>query len=184
MDLSTLTTKNLSFSTERLFIRLMTSDDLHYFSQLQDNPTLMTYIGPIIDKSALTEKFNKRTKCLSDLTQWFTLLVFEHSTNAFCGSVGFLLQDTDNHRVEIGYIALESMQGKGFITEAAQVMNAFIFNQLKAKKIVASCAVQNIASWKVMEKLGLEREGNLKSDFHVNGQWYDSYCYGLVNPNP
>ncbi|NMP31062.1 GNAT family N-acetyltransferase [Thalassotalea sp. M1531] len=181
MDLSTLNAKNLAFTTDRLTIRLMTNQDFEYFKQLQNDPELMTFIGPILEERALKEKFSARVNCLEDLSQWFTFLIFDQDTKVFCGSVGFLLQDQDSQRVEIGYLALPAAQGKGVITEAANALLEFIFNQLQARKVIANCAIQNIASWKVMEKLGLLREGELKSDFHVNDVWYDSYCYGLVN---
>ena len=181
MDLSRLSEANLSFSTKRFSIRLMTASDFDYFAALQADPTLMTYIGEVLETEPLKEKFNGRVNCINDHSQWFTLLIFEKETDKFCGSVGFLLQDIASQRVEIGYVLLSEFHGQGVIVEAAQPMMAFIFNTLKAKKVIAQCAVENIGSWKVMEKLSLQREGCLKSDFCINDIWYDSYYYGLVS---
>lgn len=183
MDLSCLTPANLSFRTERLSIRVMNQHDLPHFTAMQADPTLMTYIGDILTPEALEAKFLTRNQCFSDHSQWFTLLIFDRTSSAFCGSIGFLLENVDAMRVEIGYLLLSEQQGKGIITEAAKPMMDFIFTSLKAKKIVAKCAVENTSSWKVMERLSLKREGCLISDFYVGDTWFDSYYYGLINPN-
>ena len=181
MDLTTLRPRNLSFRTERLSIRVMNKHDYPSFSALQSDPQLMAYIGEVLEPEALKAKFEARAKCFNDHSQWFTLLIFERATSAFCGSVGFLLQDIANQKAEIGYVLLNEYHGKGMITEAAQPMIDFLFNTLKVKKITAHCAVENTASWKVMEKLSLQREGLLAADFCIGDTWYDSYSYGLIN---
>lgn len=183
MDLSCLTPANLSFRTERLSIRVMNQHDLQHFSAIQTDPELMTYIGDVLEPEAFEAKFQARNKCFNDHSQWFTLLIFDRASSALCGSVGFLLEDIDAMRVEIGYLLLSDQQGKGILTEAAKPMMDFIFTSLGARKIFAKCAVENTPSWKVMERLSLKREGCLASDFCVGDTWFDSYYYGLINPS-
>ena len=77
---------------------------------------------------------------------------------------------------------LARYQGKGYITEAAQALIEFLFNEGKIRKIVAHCSTENIGSWKVMEKLGFEREAYFKMHTKINGSWFDDYAYGLINP--
>ena len=186
MDLSVLTPKNLTITTKRLSIYPMLSEHKEEFKQLQCDENLMAFIGPILDENALSDKFNQRISCFEDNQQWFTLLINERkdssdvSPSKFIGSVGFRLVDIECQRVEIGYLALSASQGKGCITEAGDALIHFLKEKLKVKKIVANCAVENIASWKVMEKMGLQKEGTLKADFKVNENWFDAYTYALV----
>ena len=158
----------------------MNKHDLQHFTALQTNSELMAYIGDVLDPDAFKAKFDARNQCFDDHSQWFTLLIFDRASSAFCGSVGFLFEDIDAMRVEIGYILLSEQQGKGILTEAAKPVMEFIFHSLGARKIFAKCAVENTSSWKVMERLSLTREGCLASDFCVGDTWFDSYYYGLT----
>ena len=95
--------------------------------------------------------------------------------------VGFRLVSKADKRVEIGYIALPEFAGKGYVLEAAKVIIAHVL-ALGIHKIVANCCTDNIASWKIMEKLGMSREGEFKDDYCINGKWLNSYSYGLCAP--
>jgi len=180
MDLSVLTKEKLTFNTNRLSIYPMQYQHLDEFKCLQCDEKLMEYIGPTLSDAAIKEKFEQRITCFDDNQQWFTLLINDSSNEKFIGSIGFRIVDVDSQRVEIGYLALSDVQGKGFITEATKALIIFLQHQLKVKKIVANCAIDNIGSWKVMEKVGLNKEGTLKADFKVNERWFDAYTYALV----
>lgn len=88
---------------------------------------------------------------------------------------------------EIGYVLNEHYQGKGFCSAAARAVLDWAF-ETGVHRVYAECAPQNIASWRVMEKIGLLREGRLSQNvsFHNdeagNPIYWDTYIYGAVNP--
>lgn len=180
LNLEMLTVDNLTFATERLRIKPMNANNLAEFKLLQCDPNLMEFIGPILNESDLKEKFYSRIQCFDNNNEWFTLLVYMADSNEFIGSVGLKIDDEDFQRIEIGYLILKEYQGNGYVTEAANALISYIFKQLNAHKVIANCATENAASWHVMEKLRLQREGLLKDDFKVNDTWYDSYSYGIT----
>ncbi|GLX77268.1 N-acetyltransferase GCN5 [Thalassotalea insulae] len=182
MKLSLLTTQ-LSFTTERLQIRLMQQDDFPLFNRLQSDKALMQYIGPILSPEELKAKFNTRIRPWDgEQDHWLTLKIITKNTNEFIGSVGFRIADIEAERAEIGYLLLQQYQGHGYMTEATRALVAFLFNQLEVAKIEAHCCADNNASWKVMEKLGMEREGFFKSHSVLNQQRHDDLAYGLLAP--
>jgi len=184
MNLSAITHENLAISTERLTLSLMTLNDLSNFSLLQSDVELMKYIGPVLSEDDVKAKFLDRIKPFNNEEgHWITLNIHDKVSNDFVGSIGFKLDSIIEQRFEIGYLVLKEFGGKGYVTEASHAIIEFLQNKVIVKKIVAHCTTVNIASWKVMEKIGLQREGELKSDIFVNDVWYDSYAYGLVNPN-
>ena len=87
---------------------------------------------------------------------------------------------------ELGYIFNPKYQGKGYCTESAQKIIAYAFTALNAHKITAFCNPKNIASWRVLEKCGMMREGHFKEKafFRRNADgkplWHDCYAYGLL----
>lgn len=59
----------------------------------------------------------------------------------------------------------------------------FAFNSLKIHRIEAGVLPRNIASQRVLEKNGFEREGLSRKNVEINGVWEDHYLYGRLNPN-
>lgn len=183
MDLSVITSNNLQFSTDRLSITLMNDSHWPDFQRIQADREIMKYIGPILPLDELKTKFLDRIRPFTqEEGHWLTLAIHHKITREFIGSVGFKIDSLNDQRAEIGYLVLPQYGGQGFTTEACKVLNRFIFEEIKVRKIVAHCTTVNTGSWKVMEKIGLLREGELKMDFCLNDHWYNGYCYGLVNP--
>lgn len=87
---------------------------------------------------------------------------------------------------ELGYIFNPAFQRQGYCTEAARRLLAYGFQDLHAHRITAFCDPANPASWKVLEKIGMRREGEFKQKafFRRDSQgrplWHDCYAYGLL----
>lgn len=87
---------------------------------------------------------------------------------------------------EVGYIVNKDFQRKGYATEAlkAVIENAF---HTGVHRVFAECDPRNICSWKLLEKVGLEREAHFKQNIYFekdengNPKWKDTYVYALVN---
>lgn len=88
---------------------------------------------------------------------------------------------------ELGFIFNPEYQKKGYCSEASLAIIKYAFEELKAHKVTAFCNPKNIASWKVLEKVGMEREGHFKKrgffrkDNNGNPIWHDCYAYGTLN---
>ena len=82
---------------------------------------------------------------------------------------------------EIGWAFGHAFQGRGFATEAARALLAHAFEALEAHRVIATCQPENIASWRVAEKLGLRREAHFRSAlYRAPGVWWDEYFYALL----
>jgi [ribosomal protein S5]-alanine N-acetyltransferase len=88
---------------------------------------------------------------------------------------------------ELGFIFNPKFQNKGYCTEASSAILDYAFTALKAHKVVAFCNPKNIPSWKVLEKIGMEKEGCFKqkaffrNDEDGNPLWHDCFAYGILN---
>jgi len=67
--------------------------------------------------------------------------------------------------------------GKGMATEAGKVLIKYGFSELNLYKETAMIYSPNIGSWKVCEKLGMEREATLKNNGFIDGEYVNDYCY-------
>jgi RimJ/RimL family protein N-acetyltransferase len=82
---------------------------------------------------------------------------------------------------EIGWALHRTYHGKGYASEAASALLRYGFEELRLHRIIATCQPENIASWRVMEKIGLRREGFFqKCIYRDDGTWWDEYFYALL----
>ncbi len=83
---------------------------------------------------------------------------------------------------EIGWVFGREHQRHGYATEAGRSLLAYAFESLRCHRIIATCQPQNVASWRVMEKLGMRREGHFrKCIFRGPEEWWDEYFYAILN---
>ena len=57
----------------------------------------------------------------------------------------------------------------------------FGFEELNLHRVWAYCIAENLASRRVMEKIGMQFEGRLRENEWMQGRWWDSNVYGLLN---
>jgi RimJ/RimL family protein N-acetyltransferase len=66
-------------------------------------------------------------------------------------------------------------------TEAVTELVRLCFEGLGLRRVTASCFADNVASWRLMERIGMRREVHtLKESLHRSGQWLDGMSYGLL----
>lgn len=70
---------------------------------------------------------------------------------------------------------------KGFGTETLHEILNFGFEKLQLHRIEAGCAVDNIASIKVLEKVGMNREGRKRQVLPLKSGWSDNYEYAILS---
>jgi RimJ/RimL family protein N-acetyltransferase len=87
---------------------------------------------------------------------------------------------------ELGYVFNDTYWKNGYATEAARALLSYAFNEMGIRRVIAKCNPLNTNSWRLLERLGLRREGHLlKSvyffkDSEGNPIWHDTYEYGLL----
>jgi RimJ/RimL family protein N-acetyltransferase len=86
----------------------------------------------------------------------------------------------DHKKGELGYALGLKHRGQGYATEAAAALIGYGFRVLGLHRIEAITTNVNEDSWKVMERLGMNREARLREAEHRDGEWLDTLVYGLL----
>jgi RimJ/RimL family protein N-acetyltransferase len=87
---------------------------------------------------------------------------------------------------ELGYIFNPAYHKNGYATEAARYMVDNAFRRFGARRVAAMCNPLNSSSWRLLERLGMRREGHLIKNIYfkkdINGRpiWADTYEYALL----
>jgi RimJ/RimL family protein N-acetyltransferase len=87
---------------------------------------------------------------------------------------------TGTKQLEIGYTLLPSERGKGYGTEALRIMVDYLFLSKDVMRIQAQTDQRNAASQKILEKAGFKKEGTLRRNFFMRGEWTDDYIYSII----
>lgn len=80
----------------------------------------------------------------------------------------------------IGWALGVDFRGIGYATEAARGLITYGFSKLGLHRIQADTNSKNVASWRLMERLGMRQEGRLRKASFYNGEWVDRLIYGLL----
>jgi ribosomal-protein-alanine N-acetyltransferase len=107
------------------------------------------------------------------------LAIAECSRGATIGLCGLVLRP-DVEQGEVWYLLQPAWWGQGLATEAVHVLVEHGFRHMALHRIWASCLPENPASARVLEKLGFRREGLLRQNLRIQGQWRDSYLYAVL----
>ncbi len=175
-------TSFLPIATERLVLRDFTMEDTPAVHRYGSDPDVVRYMpwGPNTWKD--TEEFLQRKldDQRADPRGYFDLAVTLASSGELIGACGLTIISTQRLQAAIGYAYRRDVWGNGYATEAAKALVAFGFDELGMHRIFTYCDVDNIASARVLEKTGMQREGRVRHDAFMHGQWRDSYLYAIL----
>lgn len=96
------------------------------------------------------------------------------------GTIGFMKIDIDHSSAEIGYSLKYDMWNKGIMTEALIAMLKFGFFQLGLNRIEAFCELDNPASARILEKVGMSFEGVVRQKFYNKNRFVDVKQYAVL----
>jgi RimJ/RimL family protein N-acetyltransferase len=97
--------------------------------------------------------------------------------------IGMIEIRVDGFKADVGYGLARSHWARGIATEALRPVVAWALAQPSIYRVWALCDVDNVASARVLEKVGMQREGLLRRNIvhpNISDEPRDCYCYALV----
>ena len=145
--------------SSRLLLRKFTQDDfaaVHSYAGNYDNVIHMQF-GP--NTEAETQAFLDRTfaRYEANPTKDYVYAAVLKETGQLIG--GCELHLSGDHKAEMGWLLHRDHWNRGYGTELGKRLLELGFDELNQHRIVARCDAENIGSYRVMEKLGMRREG-------------------------
>jgi ribosomal-protein-alanine N-acetyltransferase len=114
------------------------------------------------------------------LSHNYTFAITLNPTGELIGCIG-LSTDATNQRSELGYWLGVPFWGRGYVTEAARAVVDFAFTQIPNLHKISACHLgNNPASGRVMQKIGMTREGVRRDHRCKWGEYHDEVDYGLL----
>jgi RimJ/RimL family protein N-acetyltransferase len=167
--------------TERLRLRPFTSADEGALFALHTNAHVLRYwdAPPWTARERATRFVEASTRLAEDGTG-VRLAIDRLADDVFLGWCSLSRWNPDFCSAAMGYCLNDTAWGLGYATEAARAVLEWAFDALPLNRVQAETDTRNVASARVLEKLGFVREGTLREDCIVNGDVSDSWVYGLL----
>jgi ribosomal-protein-alanine N-acetyltransferase len=155
------------FSTERLIVRRYSSADVENFFSLNGDEEIMRYIRPAQNRQDSERFLIENIEFYNDYPLMGRWAVEEKHTRKFVGSFAIIfIPNTD--LIQLGYSLKKEEWGKGYATELSKAGLKYVFEVMKLPLIYAITEAENIASQKVLLKVGFKEESRyLEGDKHV-----------------
>lgn len=167
--------------TERLRLRPFNEADAEPLFEAQSNTHAMRYWdSPAWTDKASVARFLSGCRQMAEEGSGARLAVEDLSDGEFVGWCTFNGWDHDFRSASLGFSFAERTWGRGYATEAARAVLQWAFSTLDLNRIQAEADTRNVASARVLEKLGFVLEGTLREDCIVNGDVSDSWVYGIL----
>jgi len=106
--------------------------------------------------------------------------VWAINSNDFIGLAGLVVAVERFKMAEIYFKLSPDFWGKGYATEISNKLLKFGFEELRLHRIEAGVATENIKSIRVLEKVGMTREGLRRKILPIRGEWKDNYHYAIL----
>lgn len=92
-----------------------------------------------------------------------------------------MVQQARGQQAELGWVLDPAVQGRGLGTEFAAALLDLAVDGLGVRRVEASCFAENLASRRVMEKIGMRCEGVfIEESLHRSGRWLDGMTFALL----
>jgi RimJ/RimL family protein N-acetyltransferase len=171
----------LPIVTERLVLRRYTHDDIPDVLGFASQPSVASVT---CERIQATEEGVRKYIDLQNSYQpfeqdkVFELAVERKKDGRVIGLLGLIRRD--HRQGEMGWALGVEYRGQGYATEAARALMDHGFNSLGLHRIHADTNSDNRSSWRVMERLGMRREAQLRDSVFEGGKWLDRVIYGML----
>lgn len=160
---------------DEINLRTVEEEDLEFIRDTYNLPEVRKYMSHFKPANLEQEKDFFQNVVCSDEEVNLAICVDDE----IIGLISLIEKDADS-AVEIGLWIHPNYHGNGYGTEASELMIDYGFRELALHKVIARAYESNKGSQRIWEKLGFEKEGELREQIYAEGDYEDVYYYGFL----
>jgi ribosomal-protein-alanine N-acetyltransferase len=173
----------MEIKSERLILTKLKPMDLEFLYRMSSEP--LVYLYDVDEKPSKEQIYEKYIRKISDMEdtpdKHFTFLINLLPEEIPIGEVHIKLNWQEIREWEIGYALLTDYCGNGYASEAVNLTLKHIFEKHKAHKVVGFCNTNNQKSARLMERVGMKRDGVLREGKLWHNEWCDEFVYSILH---
>lgn len=170
----------LPIETERLRVRHLVADDLAAMHAIESRPEVVRWLywEPRTEAEVRQALDNRIARARERPETGVTFGVEVLGTDVLVGHISLTVEP--HRQGEIGFIFHPDHQGRGYATEAAAAVLAIAFEAYGLHRVFGRLEARNVASARVLEKLGMRREAHLRENEWIKGEWQSELVYAVL----
>ncbi|MGW5365317.1 GNAT family N-acetyltransferase [Actinopolymorpha pittospori] len=169
----------IEISTERLVLRDFRTTDEQAVHEFASDPAVCRHTDWGPNSPDDTRLFIREAvdEAASPNRDSFTLAMSMNPSGVVVGSCSVWVESASHRRAGLGFVVAPAHQGRGYASEAGKALLDFAFEVMGVQRVEATCRPGNLASARVLTKLGMRREGLLRSHLLIRGRQEDSVLF-------
>jgi [ribosomal protein S5]-alanine N-acetyltransferase len=175
-------TGTMEIETSRLILRRFTPDDAEdMYANWAGDPEVTKFLmwDAHTDAAATHSLLEQWAQAYADPRTFLWAIVLKE-TGKPIGSISLLNFNEQDRKAEVGYCIGRRWWGKGLMAEALRAVLTFAFDTVGLNRVEACHDTRNIASGRVMQKAGMEREGHFRQWKYRKGRFCDFEFYAIL----
>ncbi|MBY0509345.1 MAG: GNAT family N-acetyltransferase [Rhodospirillaceae bacterium] len=173
----------LPLQTRRLVIRDYTAADAAAVLGYVQDPAYWQYQRgdpPTLGQIETLMQWVTQEQATSPRTMYF-FAATRKDTGEIIGEGVLKVINPAERQGEIGFGVAPKYWKQGYGTEIATAVLEAAFAHFKLHRVAGQCSPDNKGSIRVMQKLGMGREGLLRDIYHARGKWWSTLIYGILD---
>ena len=169
--------------TKRLVLRELRSDDWVEAQRLDGDPLVVRFQSNDVLDEVGTKKYLEESIDARAVTPRiiYDFAICLPDDDRFLGRAGFKIERPEHREAQLWSNLRHDLWGKGFASEALPALLDFAFDGLQLHRVYGDCDPRNVGSARVMERVGMRREGHFKENWWLKGEWCDSLIYAVLD---
>lgn len=174
--------RNTALITDRLLLRDFDNDDWKAVHQYASDIRVVCYMpwGPNSEDETMEFISRARSNIGDEGRTEIQMAIVAKETDEIIGAARITIQSMIDKTADIGYVLRHDHWNRGLMTEATGALLDFGFANLGMNRIWALVNPDNVGSIRVLEKIGMRREGLLRQNQFIRGVFQDTYLYAKL----
>lgn len=163
-------------------LRRLASPDAPSIRSNANDPDIARYLPRLPHPYTMHDarKWIAATYRLARQDKAYNLGIEDRRSSRIVGMIGLRNINRQDKNAEVGYWVGTSYQGRGYATEALQLILSFAFRRLRLVRVYAVVHQQNTSSIRLLEKSNFVLEGTWRKASFLNRRWHDVHFYGIL----
>jgi len=172
------------FQTERLTLRPFVDGDFEAMHAMRSSAEVVLYLYEEPFSREQTRELLTRKMAA---TTWnhegggFTCAIVERASGVTIGDANLEWVSERDRTAEVGFILDPRHQGQGFATETARALIDWAFGAAGMHRVIGRTEARNMASSRVLEKLGMRLEAHFVENEWVKNEWQSELVYSVLD---
>lgn len=167
--------------TKRLILRLFSPEDIVQLEQYTDDKDILATTSPNeVPRQGKIEEWIRIRLERYEKRQGIDFAIIHKDEDRIIGTIGLGFEYEKDESMQLGYWIAKEYWNQGYCTETAKVVLQYGFTTLGLHRIFSRAFTGNLASRRVLEKIGMKHEGTLREAYKHGDRFENMECYGLL----